>query len=115
MIPEQQEEVVIGSPSLAPLVEIGSGTTEISFNFTNGAIKASGSHAWTFANDSEFRPSVSRELVVTDTTTITTPADAAFFSTQTLSALAPGTYKVIIFRLTEDATKNYGIAVGVKQ
>lgn len=109
------DEGSIRAPSLDPHGTVSSGTEEISFNFTDHSLSTAGSHTWTFADDSDPQPDTSLELVVTSITTITTPSDAAFFSAQTLSALATGTYQVEIFRLTEDATKNYGIAVGVKQ
>ena len=101
--------------SLDPHGTISTGSEEISFNFTDHSVTTAGDHTLTFADDSEAQPDTTIEYVVTATTTITTPSDAAFFSTQTLSALAPNTYMVEIKRLTADATKNYGIAVGVKK
>ena len=130
MIPEQQEEVIIGQrlpnvvdgaypPSSTPhgdmdldqSIEINATTS------TEHSAKSAGNNfIITLDGFDEEHPDASFELVVTGSSiVVTSPADAAFFLPQTLSAIGPGTFKIELFRLTEDATKNYGIAVGVKQ
>lgn len=102
--------------SLDPHGTISSGTEEISFNFTEHSLTAGGDQIWTFADDSELQPDTSLEMPVAFDTTITTPASASFYSTQTLSALTPVSvtepriYQVEIFsfqpRLKFDAGAN---------
>lgn len=95
-----------------------SATEDISALFTDHSMSVANGDDFTltFSNFAEATPDVSVELVVEDSgSTVTLPGDAALFTTQTLSALAVGTYIIEVLRLTVDGSDNYAVFVGVKQ
>lgn len=102
--------------SLDPHGTVSSGTTEISFNFTNHSLNGDGDSTLEFIDAAENQPDISIELAIISPTTFTTPASASFFTSQTLSALTPVSateariYKVVVFsfqpRLNFDAGAN---------
>lgn len=85
--------------SLDPHGTVSSGTEEISFNFTDHTLTATGAtFTIELADSSESQPDTSLTLTNTETLTVTTSADVDFYGTNTLSALSPGDRQVVLWR-----------------